>query len=75
MGEIVYNFFDRLKSVSSGYASLSYEHKEFVQSNIIKVVFHLNDEPVDALAFLVHESRAKTFSTVYAKKLKDLLPS
>jgi GTP-binding protein LepA len=55
MAEIVSDFFDKLKSISSGYASLDYEHKEYRREDIKKVVFFLNNEPVDALTFLVHD--------------------
>jgi GTP-binding protein LepA len=58
LSEIVINFFDKLKSVSQGYASLDYEHKEYQEADIKMVVFHLNGDPVDALTFLVHEQRA-----------------
>ena len=54
LGELVIDFFDKLKSVSSGYASLDYEHKEYQQADIQMVTFYLNGDPVDALTFLVH---------------------
>ena len=54
LAELVVNFFDRLKSISSGYASLDYEHKEYREADIKIVVFHLNGDPVDALTFLVN---------------------
>ena len=68
------DFFDRLKSISQGYASLSYEHKEYQVADIQMVVFCLNGEPVDALTFLVHQQRAVSFAKGYAKRLKELLP-
>jgi len=74
LSELITDFFDRLKSLSSGYASLDYEFKRFDPADIVKVVFHLNGDPVDALTFLVHESRAVDFSKRYCAKLKDLLP-
>ena len=58
LSELITDFFDMLKSVSSGYASLDYEFKKFEAADIVKVIFCLNGEPVDALSFLVHESRA-----------------
>ena len=73
--EMITDFFDKLKSLSSGYASLDYEFKEYKPSDISKVVFHLNGDPVDALTFLIHESRASSFAKSYCAKLKDLLPS
>ena len=75
LAEIVINFFDRLKSISSGYASLDYEHKEYREADIKIVVFHLNGDPVDALTFLVNSQRAISFSKEYASRLKELLPS
>lgn len=54
LAELVMDFFDKLKSVSQGYASLDYEHKEYQVADIQMVVFHLNGDPVDALTFLVH---------------------
>ena len=72
--ELIQNFFDILKSISSGYASLDYEHKKFEISNIKKVIFLINGEPVDALTFLVHDSRAISFAKGYCKRLKELLP-
>lgn len=68
------DFFDKLKSISQGYASLDYEHKEYQEADIKRVVFHLNNDPVDALTFLVHDSRAIPFAKGYARKLKELLP-
>ena len=75
LAELVTDFFDTLKSLSQGYASLDYEHNRYEISAIQKVVFHLNGEPVDALSFLVHESRARAFARSYALKLKEILPS
>jgi len=75
LAELISDFFDKIKSVSSGYASLDYEHKCFQISDIKSVVFHLNGEPVDALTFLVHDSRAISFARQYCQRLKDLLPA
>ena len=75
LAELVIDFFDRLKSVSQGYASLDYEHKEYQESDIQMVTFFLNGDPVDALTFLVHDTRAISFAKGYAKRLKELLPS
>ena len=55
MAEIISDFFDALKAISSGYASLDYEHKEYRRADIKKVVFAFNGDNVDALTFLVHE--------------------
>jgi GTP-binding protein LepA len=75
LAELITDFFDRMKSCSSGYASLDYEFKKFEASDIVKVVFCLNGESVDALTFLVHESRAIEFAKGYCRKLKELLPT
>ena len=75
LSELIIDFFDKLKSLSQGYASLDYEHKCYRPAEIKLVVFHLNGEPVDALTFLVHSSRAIAFSKEYAQRLKKLLPS
>ena len=75
MAELITDFFDKMKSISSGYASLDYEHKKYQMADIRKVVFYLNGEAVDALTFLIHESRAIPFAKSYCRKLKDLLPS
>jgi len=74
LSELVIDFFDKLKSISQGYASLDYEHKEYREADIKIIVFHLNGDPVDALTFLVHESRAIPFAKGYASRLKELLP-
>ena len=75
LAELVIDFFDKLKSISQGYASLDYELKEYQEADIKMVVFHLNGDPVDALTFLVHAQRAVEFSKGYAKRLKELLPT
>lgn len=75
LSELIINFFDSLKSVSQGYASMDYEHKQYVMADIKIVVFHLNGDPVDALTFLVHSERAIPFAKDYALRLKELLPS
>jgi GTP-binding protein LepA len=62
LAELIINFFDRLKSVSQGYASLDYEHKEYQEADVKMVVFHLNGDAVDALTFLVHADRAVPFA-------------
>ena len=62
LSELIIDFFDKMKSLSQGYASLDYEHKEYRVADIKMVVFHLNGEAVDALTFLVHSSRAMTFA-------------
>lgn len=74
LSELISDFFDQLKSQSQGYASLDYEHSHYERSDIRKVTFHLNGDPVDALTFLVHESRMIHFAKGYAKKLQEILP-
>lgn len=75
LSELITDFFDRMKSLSQGYASLDYEHKQFEEADITKVVFLLNGEPVDALTFLIHQARAVAFAKSYCLKLKSLLPT
>lgn len=72
--ELVTNFFDKMKQVSAGYASLNHDHQEYRETKIQKVVFHLNDHPVDALTFLVNQVHSQSFAREYAIKLKELLP-
>ena len=74
LSELITDFFDKLKSLSSGYASLDYEFKGYEPADIVKVVFTLNGDAIDALTFLIHESRAVDFSKNYCRKLKELLP-
>jgi GTP-binding protein LepA len=69
LSELITDFFDRMKSCSSGYASLDYELKRWEQAEIVKVVFCLNGDPVDALTFLIHESRSVDFAKSYCRKL------
>lgn len=75
LSELVTDFFDTLKSLSQGYASLDYEQDRYQDADIKKVIFHLNGDPVDALTFLVHEQRLLTFARSYAKKLSEILPA
>ena len=74
LSELISDFFDQLKSQSQGYASLDYEHSHYEKSEIKKVTFYLNNEPVDALTFLVHSERTIQFSKGYARRLKEILP-
>ena len=74
LNEIIYDFFDALKSRSKGYASLDYELKGYKQSKLVKLDFMLNGEVVDALSFIVFEDRAYTRARKIAEKLKDNIP-
>ncbi len=74
LNEIIYDFFDALKSRSKGYASLDYELKGYKQSKLVKLDFMLNGEVVDALSFIVFEERAYTRARKLAEKLKENIP-
>ncbi len=74
LNEIIYDFFDALKSRSRGYASLDYELGEYVPSRLVKLDFLLNGEQVDALSFIVHEEKAYGRARKIAEKLKDNIP-
>lgn len=74
IAEMIEDFFDILKSITSGYASLEYKPKEYRLTSLSKVIFYLNGEPVDALTFLVFKENARPFAKRYCEKLKDILP-
>ncbi len=74
LNEIIYDFFDALKSRSRGYASLDYEMEGYVPSNLVKLDFLLNGEMVDALTFIVHQEKAYARARKIAEKLKDNIP-
>ena len=74
LAELVTDFFDKLKSCTQGYASLDYEITDYKPSSIKKISFLLNGELIDALSFLVHESKADIMARKFCKKLKDNIP-
>ena len=74
LAEVVFDFYDRLKSITSGYASFDYEFKDYQESDLVKVQILVNSEPVDALSFICHRSKSATRGKVYCEKLKDLIP-
>ena len=74
LNEIIYDFFDSLKSRTKGYASFDYEFKEYRQSNLVKLDIHVNGEPVDALSFIVFKDNAYARGKKMVEKLKDVIP-
>ena len=74
LNEIIYDFFDQLKSRSRGYASFDYELKEYVKSDLVKLDFLLNGDMCDALSTIVHAERAYAKGRAVAEKLKDVIP-
>jgi GTP-binding protein LepA len=74
LAEIVFDFYDRLKSISKGYASFDYAPLNYRETDLVKLELRLNGEPVDALSALVHRSKAESFGRKICLKLKELLP-
>jgi GTP-binding protein LepA len=74
LNEVVFDFYDRLKSVSRGYASFDYQLEGYEEGDLVKVSILVNEEPVDALSMIVHRGRAESRGRVVCQRLKDLIP-
>lgn len=74
LNEIIYDFFDTIKSKTKGYASVDYEFKEYRRADLVKLDIHINNEAVDALSFIVHKDSAYDRGRKMAEKLKKVIP-
>lgn len=74
MNEIVMDFYDRLKSITKGYASMEYEFLDFETSDLVKMDILINGEPIDALSLIVHRSKSLTRGRALTEKMKELIP-
>ena len=74
LNEVVFDFYDRLKSVTKGYASFDYQMEDYREDFLVKMQILVNDEPVDALSTMVHRDRAEARGRAMVEKLKDLIP-
>ncbi len=74
LNEVVFDFYDRLKSISKGYASFDYELDGYAENDLVKLDIRVNEEPVDALAMIVHRSQAERRGRQLCERLKDLIP-
>jgi GTP-binding protein LepA len=74
LNEVVFDFYDRLKSISRGYASFDYAMDDYVESDLVRISILVNQDPVDALAFIAHRNLAETRGRSICAKLKELIP-
>ena len=74
LNEVVFDFYDRLKSITRGYASFDYQLDKYMESDLVKVSILVNAEPVDALSFLTHRAQAESRGRQICERLKDLIP-
>ena len=74
LNEMVMDFYDRLKSITKGYASMEYEFMEFVESDLVKLDILINGEPIDALSLIVHRSKSVNRGRLLVEKMRELIP-
>merc|ERR1711981_1114672 len=73
LNEVVFDFYDKLKSVTKGYASFDYQMEKYSQDDLVKMQILVNEEPVDALSIMVHRGRSETRGRAMCEKLKELI--
>ena len=74
LNEVVFDFYDHIKSISSGYASFDYEITNYKEGNLVKMGILVNTEPVDALSMIIHKDFAQSQGRLVCEKLKELIP-
>jgi GTP-binding protein LepA len=74
MGEIIIDFYDRLKSATKGYATMNYEFKKYAPADLIKLDVYINNEKVEALSWVIHNDKAYYLGKEVVEKLKKLIP-